>query len=100
MKRILREKIKKEISNLRNIYWKHKFAKCGNNIQIFGHIHVTGEKYIEIGSNFRINEGCKIFGRPGCRITIGDDVTCSPNTMILASGYDIKEWMSGGGIFI
>ena len=67
---------------------------CGEDIKCFGNFTITCGQSISIGNKFRINEGCKLFGRTGSKIVIGDDVTLSPNVVILSSGYDVDRWIS------
>lgn len=86
-----------KLSNkIRTLQIKSKVSRIGKNAHIFGKSFLVEPKTIEIGNDFRINEGVNIIGRKGCKIIIGDDVTLSSGTTILASGYDIGKWISEG----
>ena len=84
------------IKRMREIRLKRCVKQCGENPSVFGKIYISEGKTISIGDNFRINEGCKVFGRMGSTIEIGNDVTLSPGVTVLASGYDINQWIDTG----
>jgi len=75
---------------------KKLFPNCGKNLKVFGKPYVECGEQVFIGNDFRIGDGCKIIGRFNSPIIIGDDVTLSVNSIILASGYDIAHWMNTG----
>ena len=78
----------------RRVKLKKSVRMCGRNLKVFGRVYVTNGKGISIGDDCRMNDGCKLFGRFGSQIIIGNDVTLSPNVVVLSSGYDVKKWMN------
>ena len=90
-------KIEKIISKYRIWKLRNSVSQCGKNPQVFGKIYINTPASLTIGDDFRINDGCKLIGRNGSRINIGNDVTISNNAIILSTGYDIENWMSGNG---
>lgn len=78
----------------RNIKISKLFAKCGNNLKIFGNISIYNGEKITIGNDCNINDNVYLNGRSG--IVIGNDVTLSAYCKLVSSGYDIESWLSKG----
>ncbi len=85
--------MKKVIKFIKNRIFMNKFFSCGSNLRVFGKVTVKDPNTITIGKDVKLNDGCKLLGRTGSTITIGDRVTLSSNVTILSSGYDINEWI-------
>lgn len=77
---------------IREMRFKKSVSKCGKNLNVFGRVSVMCGESIEVGDDLRLNDGVKFLGRKGCHIVIGNDVTISPNSIILCSQYDIRKW--------
>ena len=85
--------MKKVIKFIKNRIFMNKFFSCGSNLKVFGKVIVKDPNTISIGQDVKLNDGCKLLGRTGSTITIGDRVTLSSNVTVLSSGYDINEWI-------
>ena len=70
------------VDSSRYFYWKLFFKKLGRNAKIYGEIKVYGPNNIIIGNNSSLNLGVYL-DAAFSPITIGNDVTISPNVMIL-----------------
>lgn len=81
------------IKLINNYLKKRQLKECGNNLIIYGSPKIYKGNTISIGDNVKINDGCKLLGREGSSIVIGDRVTLSANVTILSSGYDLEVWI-------
>ncbi len=78
---------------INNYLKKKQLKKCGDNLILYGNPTIYKGNTISIGDNVKINDGCKLLGREGSSIIIGDRVTLSANVTILSSGYDLEVWI-------
>jgi acetyltransferase-like isoleucine patch superfamily enzyme len=82
--------------------FRRLWYRCALGIQIGGHVGVFMGTYVwfygpranrrlgvRIGRNTRINRRCTLDVR--CGLTIGDNVSISPEVMILAASHDIND---------
>lgn len=77
--------------------WKRKklfssFNSIGSGLTIFGHPKFINPDKISIGNNVNINDGVLINATES-EISIGNMVTLSANSMILAASYDVQRFI-------
>ncbi len=94
----MKEKMQKKflifLMNFRSSKLKNAVASCGNNLKVLGKTEIIAPERITIGNDCKINSTVLINARSG--VFIGDDVTLSPGSKILSTGYDIERWMETG----
>ena len=94
----MKEKMQKKflifLMNFRSSKLKNAVASCGNNLKVLGKTEIIAPERITIGNDCKINSTVLINARSG--VFIGDDVTLSPGSKILSTGYDIERGMETG----
>lgn len=94
----MKEKMQKKflifLMNFRSSKLKNAVASCGNNLKVLGKTEIIAPERITIGNDCKINSTVLINARSG--VFIGDDVTLSPGSKILSTGYDVERWIKTG----
>lgn len=76
-------------------HWKRKIGHWGKDIRVYGIPgSIKGGNNIHIGNNCRLNSGI-VLNATGSEILIGDSVTISSNSQIIAATYDVEMFMRG-----
>lgn len=75
--------------------YESKFAKCGDNLLIYGKPQISFPQNIMIGNNVNINNGA-VLNATCSHIEIGDNVTISSNAKIIAASYDVESFLFNG----
>lgn len=81
------------IKNQRRIVrLKGKFARCGDNLLIYGTPKISFPSRIKLGNSVTLNDGCEL-NSTSSSIEIGSNCTISSGAKILAATYDVEEFL-------
>ena len=79
---------------IKKFFKLYTYLKLGRNTHmVYGAFSIGNAKNIIIGKSLQINKGVYIQGRS--KVVIGDDVTLSMNVLILDSGLDVHDVITG-----
>lgn len=76
----------------------YNFQYIGKGWKINGHPKITQPENIVIGDNIKINDGV-VLNSFNSKIKIGNNVTLSVNSMIIAASYDVNAFLRCGEDF-
>lgn len=80
------------LGRLNAFIYKNSLAECGDNLIMYGNPVIFAPEKVHIGKNVIINDRCQI--APRGDIFIGDYVTMSRGSQIVAGEYDTSNWVS------
>lgn len=75
---------------IRNVYWRTKFGKIGEDVFVDTGVTVFGAKNVEIGNNSHIDVGCCLICASG-KIKIGNNVHIANNCIMNGKPFIIIE---------
>ena len=77
-----------------SLYYRCVLKECGDNLLCYGKPVIYKPHMVSIGNNVTINDGVEI--SPRGNIVIGDYVTFSRGSQVVAGGLDTNNWANEG----
>lgn len=90
----LKESLVVRIEQKTQLWRLHSIAnKVGKNIKVYGNYDILNPSNFQIGDNCSINND--VYINAMCPVHIGNNVTLSAGSKIIAAGIDVNQWING-----